>query len=147
MVKIIYMVLGMKCISAYEKNDIFGVRVVITIFLHLISNTSYFVKKCTCKILGWLIYVLYEKKIDLCSSWLLSVEDGWIRIGSWTSKRWTIFTRASIFTTPNNILNVLSNKFYSHWKIKYYKNTLRSICSENFCQIEPVNMLFFRNMN
>ena len=45
MVKIIYMVLGMKCISAYEKNDIFGVRVVITIFLHLISNTSYFVKK------------------------------------------------------------------------------------------------------
>ena len=76
MVKIIYMVLGMKCISAYEKNDIFGVRVVITIFLHLISNTSYFVKKCTCKILGWLIYVLYEKKNDLCSSWLLSVEDG-----------------------------------------------------------------------
>lgn len=57
------MVLGMKCISAYEKNDIFGVRVVITIFLHLISNTSYFVKKCTCKILGWLIYVLYEKKL------------------------------------------------------------------------------------
>ena len=47
MVEMIYMVLGMKCISAYEKIDIFGVREVITISSHLISNISYFVKKST----------------------------------------------------------------------------------------------------
>ena len=65
MVEMIYMVLGMKCISAYEKIDIFGVREVITILSHLISNISYFVKKKYCKILGWLIYALYEKEIIL----------------------------------------------------------------------------------
>ena len=80
-----------------------------------------FCKKKYCKILGWLIYALYEKRNYFSSSWLLSVEDGWIRVGSWASKRWTIFTSVSFLSTPNNILNVLSNKFYSHWKIKGYK--------------------------